>query len=105
MSIYLKPKVDLTFKKVFGEHPNLVKSLLNAFLPLPKGMEIVSVEYLTACPPNAEISKTALGAEQSVEWEHCADSIAAVNALKSDGYTIIAIEQAKESVMIDRIDL
>ena len=47
MSKYLNPKVDLTFKKVFGEHPNLVKSLLNALLPLPKGMEIVSVEYLT----------------------------------------------------------
>ena len=47
MSTYLNPKVDLTFKKVFGEHPNLVKSLLNALLPLPEGMEIVSVEYLT----------------------------------------------------------
>ena len=47
MSKYLNPKVDLTFKKVFGEHPNLVKSLLNALLPLPKGMEIVSVEYLS----------------------------------------------------------
>ncbi len=47
MSTYLNPKVDLTFKKVFGEHPNLVKSLLNALLPLPKGMEIEKVEYLT----------------------------------------------------------
>ena len=47
MSKYLNPKVDLTFKKVFGEHPNLVKSLLNALLPLPKGMEIVNVEYLS----------------------------------------------------------
>ncbi len=47
MSKYLNPKVDLTFKKVFGEHPNLVKSLLNALLPLPEGMEIVNVEYLT----------------------------------------------------------
>jgi predicted transposase/invertase (TIGR01784 family) len=47
MSKYLNPKVDLTFKKVFGEHPNLVKSLLNALLPLPKGMKIVKVEYLT----------------------------------------------------------
>ncbi len=47
MSMYLNPKVDLTFKKVFGEHPNLVKSLLNALLPLPKGMEIEKVEYLT----------------------------------------------------------
>ncbi|MBQ5539574.1 MAG: Rpn family recombination-promoting nuclease/putative transposase [Bacteroidales bacterium] len=48
MSKYLNPKVDLTFKKVFGEHPNLVKSLLNALLPLPKGMEIIKVEYLTS---------------------------------------------------------
>ncbi len=47
MAKYLNPKVDLTFKKVFGEHPNLVKSLLNALLPLPEGMEIVNVEYLT----------------------------------------------------------
>jgi len=47
MAKYLNPKVDLTFKKVFGEHPNLVKSLLNALLPLPEGMEIVKVDYLT----------------------------------------------------------
>ena len=60
---------------------------------------------ITACPPNAEIRKTALGAEQSVEWGHCADSVAAVNALKADGYTIIAIEQAVGSVMIDKMDL
>ncbi|MBQ3616949.1 MAG: Rpn family recombination-promoting nuclease/putative transposase [Bacteroidales bacterium] len=46
MSKYLNPKVDLTFKKIFGEHPNLVKSLLNALLPLPEGMEIVKVEHL-----------------------------------------------------------
>ena len=48
MAKYLNPKVDLTFKKVFGEHPNLVKSLLNALLPLPEDMEIVEVEYLTS---------------------------------------------------------
>jgi len=48
MPKYLDPKADLTFKKVFGQHPNLVMSLLNALLPLPDGMEIRSVEYLTA---------------------------------------------------------
>ena len=48
MSKYLNPKVDLTFKKVFGEHANLVKSLLNALLPLPEGMTIEKVEYLTS---------------------------------------------------------
>ena len=45
---YLDPKADLTFKKVFGEHPDLVISLLNALLPFKtKEEEIQSVEYLT----------------------------------------------------------
>lgn len=47
MSKYLNPKIDLTFKKVFGLHSNLVMSLLNALLPLPEGMKIMSVEYIT----------------------------------------------------------
>ena len=46
---YLDPKADLTFKKVFGEHPDLVISLLNALLPFERDDEkIVSVEYLPA---------------------------------------------------------
>ncbi len=44
---YLDPKVDLVFKKIFGEHPNLVASLLNALLPLPEGTEIREIEYLS----------------------------------------------------------
>lgn len=44
---YLDPKADLTFKKVFGEHPDLVMSLLNALLPFDKPEEeVTSVEYL-----------------------------------------------------------
>ena len=44
---YLDPKADLTFKKVFGEHPDLVLSLLNALLPFKKDEELItSVEYL-----------------------------------------------------------
>ena len=45
---YLDPKADLTFKKVFGEHPDLVMSLLNALLPLKAGEEITDIEYLPA---------------------------------------------------------
>lgn len=46
---YLNPKADLTFKKVFGEHPDLVISLLNALLPFDKPEEeITEVEYLPA---------------------------------------------------------
>ena len=45
---FLDPKADLTFKKVFGEHPDLVISLLNALLPFKnKEEEITSIEYLT----------------------------------------------------------
>ena len=44
---YVDPKADLTFKKVFGEHPDLITSLLNALLPLPEDGKITSVEYLT----------------------------------------------------------
>ncbi len=43
---YLNPKADLTFKLVFGEHPDLVISLLNALLPLAPGQEITEIEYL-----------------------------------------------------------
>ena len=43
---YLNPKADLTFKKVFGEHPDLVISFLNALLPIEPDEEIKDVEYL-----------------------------------------------------------
>lgn len=43
---YLDPKADLTFKRVFGEHPDWVMSLLNALLPLDVGQEVVEIEYL-----------------------------------------------------------
>lgn len=45
-SMFLSPKADITFKKVFGEHPDIVRSFLNAMLPL-EGREIVEIEYLT----------------------------------------------------------
>lgn len=45
---YLDPKADLTFKRVFGEHPDLVMSLLNALLPISVGQEITDIEYLPA---------------------------------------------------------
>ncbi len=45
---YLDPKNDLTFKKVFGQHPHLLRSFLNALLPLEEGREVVDLEYLPA---------------------------------------------------------
>ena len=43
---YLDPKADLTFKKIFGKHPDLLISLLNALLPLDDDEQIESIEYL-----------------------------------------------------------
>lgn len=60
---------------------------------------------ISACPPSAEIRKTAIGAENSVDWVYYKDNVEAVRALKDQGYIIAAIEQARESVMIDKLDL
>ena len=43
----LDPKSDVVFKKIFGQHPDLIKSFLNGILPLPKGRLIESIDYLT----------------------------------------------------------
>lgn len=48
MAKYLDPKSDLTFKKVFGEHKDLMISFLNALLPLQPGKEVVEIEYLSS---------------------------------------------------------
>lgn len=44
---FLDPKSDIVFKKIFGQHPALIKSFLNNVLPLPEGHLIESVEYIT----------------------------------------------------------
>ena len=58
MAKYLDPRIDLTFKKVFGENEDLLMSLLNALLPLPEGDEIESIEYLpTELVPETPLKK------------------------------------------------
>ena len=56
---------------------------------------------ITATPPNAEIHKTALVAEFTVEWQYAADAVAAVASLKADGYVVLAVEQAEGSISMD----
>lgn len=55
---------------------------------------------ISATPPSAEIHKTALGAEDSVEWRYFEDTMEAVKTLKDEGYEVWAVEQAKGSVML-----
>ena len=59
MGKYLDPRADLTFKKVFGEHKNLVISLLNALLPLKDDERVESIEYWPAdqIPERTEAEK------------------------------------------------
>lgn len=56
---------------------------------------------ITAQPPHREIEKTALGATLSVTWNHFENTIAAIDSLKKEGYQIIAIEQAENSIMLN----
>ena len=60
---------------------------------------------ITATPPHAEIHKTALGAEDSVDWEYFEDTHQAVDKLKAAGYIVCSIEQAEGSVMLDQLVL
>lgn len=53
-------------------------------------------------PPSAEIHKSGLGAEDSVGWEHCEDTMVAVERLRDEGYTIVSVEQTVNSVKLDR---
>ena len=56
---------------------------------------------ITATPPNTEIHKSALGAEFSVDWAYYKETTEAVNELKQAGYTVLAIEQAHDSINMD----
>ena len=55
---------------------------------------------ISQAPPSAEIHKTALGAEESVPWEKCADAAEAVRRLKASDYTVLAVEQTANSVSL-----
>ena len=56
---------------------------------------------ICCCPPNTEIHKTALGAEESVEWRYFADTMEAVRTLLAEGYKVYAVEQAHDSVTLE----
>ena len=52
---------------------------------------------ITASPPRPEIHKTALGAEEAVQWTHHDSALAAIDELRNQGYTILTIEQVHGS--------
>ncbi len=56
---------------------------------------------ITAVPPHPEIHKTALGAEDSVDWKYFKDTLNAVKWLKDSGYEVLAVEQCEGSTMLN----
>lgn len=56
---------------------------------------------ICCCPPNQEIHKTALGAEESVEWLYFKDTKEAVKTLQAEGYTVYAVEQVHNSITLE----
>lgn len=56
---------------------------------------------ISAVPPSPEIHKSALGAEDSVEWVHFDRTQDAVEALKAEGYSVISVEQTVNSVKLN----
>jgi predicted transposase/invertase (TIGR01784 family) len=67
---FLDPKVDLPFKRVFGEHAHLLKSFLNALLPLPEDQPIVDLEYL----PSEQVPELPGLLKNSIVDVKCKDS-------------------------------
>lgn len=63
-------------------------------------LEAVYMCGITATPPSPEIHKTALGAEDSVAWRYYEDTLQAVNELKAEGYTVLAVEQVEGSLKL-----
>jgi tRNA G18 (ribose-2'-O)-methylase SpoU len=59
---------------------------------------------ITACPPNRDISKTALGATESVIWEYVEDVVELARRLQSEGYKVFIVEQVDESMMLQDLD-
>src|SRR6478672_8152218 len=65
-------------------------------------IEAIYLCGVTGTPPNAEINKTALGATETVSWKYFKTTQEALNELKANNYFIASIEQAKQSVMLNK---
>jgi 23S rRNA (guanosine2251-2'-O)-methyltransferase len=62
------------------------------------GLEKLCLAGITASPPKSAITKTALGAENVVSWEHDWDAVCMAERLRSEGFEIAAIETSQHSV-------
>ena len=68
-------------------------------------VEAIYLCGITACPPHPEIHKTALGAEDTVAWQHFNTTMEAIAHLRSAGYIVLSIEQCEGSTPLQHLDL
>ena len=68
-------------------------------------IECIYLCGITATPPHAEMHKTALGAEFTVDWKYVNNTVEAVDNLKKEGYTVYSVEQAEGSIMLNELTL
>ena len=69
------------------------------------GCEEMILCGFTAQPPHREIMKTALGSTESVVWRHFSETKTALEALRTEGYTLVAVEQADASVFLNNVEI
>ena len=81
------------------------KVLLTGYTPYPQTADGDSRMPHIARKIQASIHKTALGAEESVDWQHADDIFAVIQDLQSQGYTIAAVEQSTTSVILPDYDV
>lgn len=67
-------------------------------------LNAIYITGYTCIPPHKEIKKTALGAEETVDWKHFSNATEAIGSLKKDGYKVFAVEQAMNSLKLQGID-
>lgn len=67
-------------------------------------LEAIYICGYTCTPPHKEIKKTALGAEDTVEWKHFATALEAIDLLKSNGYRVYSAEQTEGSILLNEMD-
>ena len=67
------------------------------------GIEKIVITGYTATPPRKEIDKVALGAQETVPWEHCADPFEALMKLKQSGKRLFGLEIAENSRPYDSL--
>lgn len=68
-------------------------------------VECIYLCGISSTPPSIEIHKTALGAEDSVEWKYFRNTVEAVSELKESGYKICALEQVKGSTELQNFEV